>query len=93
MYIIRSFKYIASLQKIMNYISKDSKNRALEFRNKLENQINNIILMPYKCRKSIYFKDENIRDLIHKGYTIVYKVDEKADTIIIIGIKKYTNSL
>ena len=45
--------------------------------------------MPYKCRKSIYFTKENIRDLIFKGYTIVYKIDELKDIITIVGIKKY----
>jgi mRNA-degrading endonuclease RelE of RelBE toxin-antitoxin system len=49
--------------------------------------------MPYKCRKSIYFNDDTKRDLIYKGYTIVYKIDEDKDTITIIGMKKYQNEL
>ena len=49
--------------------------------------------MPYKCRKSIYFKDETIWDLIYKGYTVVYKIDETNVVITIIGMKKYTNEL
>jgi len=31
--------------------------------------------MPYKHRKSIYYDDENIRDLVFKGYTIVYMIE------------------
>ena len=77
----------------MRFISYDSKNRALAFKNKLDNQISNILDMPYKCRKSIYFDNENIRDLIYKGYTVVYKVDEEKSTITIIGIKKYKAEL
>jgi len=49
--------------------------------------------MPYKCRKSLYFENDKIRDLIYKGYTIVYKIDEIKNIIIIIGMKKYQNEL
>jgi len=93
MEIIRSKKYTLSLQNIITYISKDSKTRAFNFKNELDEVVNNLVNMPYKFRPSIYFKDENKRDLIFKGYTIVYKIDEPKDTITIIGIKKYQNSL
>ncbi len=49
--------------------------------------------MPFKFRQSIYFEDESIRDLIFKGYTVAYKIEENRDRIIIIGIKKYQESL
>jgi len=49
--------------------------------------------MPFKFRQSIYFEDENIRDLIFKGYTVVYKVDTEKEIITIVGIKKYKNDL
>jgi len=93
MKIIRSKKYILSLQNIIIYISKDSKKRAVNFKNELEKIVNDLVNMPYKFRQSIYFTDKNKRDLIFKGYTIVYKIDEEKDTITIIGIKKYQNSL
>ncbi len=93
MQIIRSKKYSGSLQEIMRFISLDSKKRAFSFRSELDKQIATIPDMPYKCRKSIYFDDDNIRDLIFKGYTIVYKVDENKEQITIIGIKKYKAEL
>ncbi len=77
----------------MKFISKDSKPRALNFKSEIDNEINNLDNMPYKFRKSIYFEDENIRDLIYKGYTIPYKIDEPQDTITIIGIKKSQETL
>lgn len=49
--------------------------------------------MPLKCRKSIYFDDENIRDLIFKGYVIPYKIDIDKKQITIIGINKYKKSM
>ena len=59
----------------------------------MDKQIATIPDMPYKCKKSIYFDDDNIRDLIFKGYTIVYKVDESKEQITIIGIQKYKAEL
>ena len=49
--------------------------------------------MPYKFRKSFYFDNEEIRDMIFKGYVIPYKIDKASDEIIIIGIKKYQENL
>ncbi len=43
--------------------------------------------MPYAYRKSIYFNDKNIRDLIFKGYTIVFLITE--NKIEIYGFVKY----
>ncbi|NOX16604.1 MAG: type II toxin-antitoxin system RelE/ParE family toxin [Epsilonproteobacteria bacterium] len=74
------------LENILDYIAKDSLNRALEFNHQIEQQINSIIDMPLKCRKSIHFNDDNIRDLIFKSYTITYYINDK--TIILLGIKK-----
>jgi len=93
MRIIRSKRYTLSLQTIITYIAQDSKTRALNFKNKLDKVVNDLVNMPYKCRPSIYFSDKNKRDLIFKGYTIVYKIDESKDTITVIGIKKYRNNL
>jgi len=39
------------------------------------------------------FQDETIKDLIYKGYTIVYKIDAIKAIITIIGMKKYQNEL
>ena len=77
----------------MRFISLDSKKRALTFRSQLDKQISAIQDMPYKCRKSIYFDDDVVRDLIFKGYTIVYKVDKIKETITVIGIQKYKAEL
>ena len=89
MQIIRGTNYLTKLQNIMEFIAKDSLSRALNFQIDLDAKINNLTNMPYKFRKSIYFNDENIRDLIFKGYVIPYKIDKIKDTINIIGIKKY----
>ena len=56
MRIIRSKRYTLFLQNIINYISQDSKLRALNFKNELDKVINDLVDMPYKCRPSIYFQ-------------------------------------
>jgi len=72
------------LREIKNYISKFNPEDAKRFIKKLKNNIENIPNFPYKYRKSIYFDDENIRDMIIDGYTIIYEI--KNDKIIILNI-------
>lgn len=93
MQIIYQPKFINSFNNIWDYIAQDSKNRANKFKREIKKLIEDIHYMPYKCRKSIYFDDDNIRDLIFKGYTIVYKVDKTKEQIAILGIKKYKAEL
>ena len=91
MQIVRSKEYINTLKNIISYISKDSKKRALVFKKELDKNIDNLVYMPYKCRQSIYFDDENIRDLVFKGYVIPYFIDK--NRILILGIIKYKQYL
>jgi plasmid stabilization system protein ParE len=93
MEIIRSAKYRESLKGIMETIAKDSFNRAIDFKNLLDDKINDLDFMPYKFKQSIYFNREDIRDLVFKGYTIPYKIDEENNQIIVIGINKYRRDL
>jgi hypothetical protein len=41
-------------------------------------------------RKSIYFENSNIRDLIFKGYTVVFRINE--EQIEVFGFVKYQNN-
>lgn len=71
----------------LRFIASDSPKNAQKFKNELLNQIRSLVSHPLKCRKSIYFDDESIRDLVYKGYTIVYRIHE--DKIEIFGLTKY----
>lgn len=86
-------RFINQFNDIWDFIADDSKNRADTFKTQLKGKIENLIYMPYKFRKSIYFEDENIRDLIYKGYVIPYEIDQKNDLINILGIVKYQNNI
>lgn len=75
MQIIRDISYLQKLQSIMEFIAQDSVNQAIKFQVELDEIIDDIPNMTFKYRKSIYFNDNNIRDLIFKGYVVPYKIN------------------
>jgi len=91
MQIIRDNNYLASLDNVMQFIAQDSFNKALIFLDKLDYAINNIPNFPYKHRQSFYYTNEDIRDLIFKGYTIPYLIDNGNNQIVILDIFKWIN--
>jgi plasmid stabilization system protein ParE len=93
MKIIYQPQFINNFNQIWDYISLNSKTRANQFKREVKHKIEDLVNMPLKFRQSIYFEDESIRDLIFKGYTIVYKVDKLQEVIIVIGMKKNQESL
>ena len=86
MQIKRSRKYLAKLFSILEYIAKDKIIASQKFKNDLDKKIKDIIHFPYKNRQSIYFDNENIRDMIFKGYTIVYEINSDEKIIEILDI-------
>jgi len=86
MIINRSPRYLKELFKILDYIARDKIDASEKFKNNLDELIENLPNFPYKYRKSIYFNDENIRDLIHKKYTIVYRIKPLKKEIEILRI-------
>ena len=40
--------------------------------------------MPYRCRKNAILGDENVRDLVFKGYVITYRINEKSIEVLLI---------
>ena len=49
-------------------------------------KIEKLYTNPYLYRKRVSINDENIRELIHKGYTVPYFIDELNSKIIVLGI-------
>jgi len=74
------------LQEIVDFIALDSIQRALKFYDELLQKINNLKENPYIYRKRESLNNENIRELIFKGYTIPYFIDKEKKQIIILGI-------
>ena len=79
-------KFKINFNLILEYIAEDKLSASKKFRKDLFEQIKNLPNYPYKFRKSFYFNDENIRDMIFKKYTIVYEIDVDNDMIIILNI-------
>ena len=93
MKIVYRLKFVNEFNNIWDYIALDSSNRANKFKKEFRELIEDIPFMLYKYRKSIYFDDKDIRDLIFKGFVVPYKVDEANNQIIIIGVNKYKANL
>jgi plasmid stabilization system protein ParE len=74
MKIIFKETFLYRLESQIDYISIDSPARARKFKSDLFRRIKEIPPNPYRYRKSIYFDDETLRDLIFKGYTIVFRI-------------------
>jgi len=82
----KSPRFKDELEAIVDFIAKDSVNRALAFYDELLVKINKIPENLYIHRKRLKLNDENIRELIFKGYTIPYEIDKTNNKIIILGI-------
>lgn len=74
------------MQDIVSYIAKDSVASALQFYDDIILKIEKLYINPYIYRKRVSINDENIRELIHKGYTVPYFIDELNGKIIVLGI-------
>ncbi|MGB1039566.1 MAG: type II toxin-antitoxin system RelE/ParE family toxin [Flavobacteriales bacterium] len=75
----------------VEFIAQDKPKAAQKFRKEVIQTIKSVSSMPFKHRKSIYFNDEYIREVIYKGYTLVYKIDK--DEILFFGFIKYEEKL
>jgi plasmid stabilization system protein ParE len=84
MQINKSPKYQLEFKTVLEYIAKDKVNAMLHFRRELNKSLQLLKNFPYKNRKSVYFEDENIRDMTYKGYTIIYEVLDTTIEILTI---------
>ena len=74
------------MQDIVNYIAKYSVANVLQFYDDIILKIEKLYTNPYIYRKRVSINDENIRELIYKGYTVPYFIDELNNKIIVLGI-------
>lgn len=85
MQVLQSAQFQNELKNILEFIAKDSLAQAMGFKNQLKIKIDNILAMPFMYKKSSIFEDENIREMVFKGYVIVYRVSENLE---LLGIYK-----
>jgi plasmid stabilization system protein ParE len=75
-------EFVLSLEKKLRFIALDNPKASKSFQEEILQRCEALKEMPFRCRKSLYHDDENIRDLIYKGYTIVYAIEEKFISIL-----------
>jgi len=72
--VVETENFKRQLRIISFTIKNDKPSAALKFVKDLKKQTNEIANMSYKYRKSYYYNDEKVRDMIFRGYTIIYKI-------------------
>jgi len=87
MKIVYKDNFVKRLENQLDYIAKDKTSAARKFKLELIEKIKEIPKNPKSFRKSIYFSDDSIRDLIYKGYTIVFRIN--SNQIEVFGFVKY----
>jgi|GEM_PF-141339 len=85
--ITKSFR--DKLNEQVEYIAKDKPGAARKFKAEIISRIKYIPEMPFANRRSIYFDTDYIRDMVIKGYLIVYRIDIENQTIDVFGFTKY----
>lgn len=80
-----SQRFVAELKKITEHIAKDKPQSARAFKDALLLKIRAIPAMPYSYRQSPIADDECVRELIFKGFVVVFVI---SDSIDVLGIYK-----
>jgi plasmid stabilization system protein ParE len=89
--ILQSFSIKLANQ--VEYIAKDKPVAARKLKNEILSLLKKIPKNPYLNRKSIYFDNSTIRDLVCKGYVIVYRINILKDRVEVFGFIKYQDRL
>jgi len=84
--ILESERFRKELRAIAFYIREESPQNAVRFVALLKARIDTLVHSPYRYRRSIYFDDEQMRDMVYKGYTVVYEIDEEKERIVLLSI-------
>lgn len=82
-----SKEFLSQLDAILDFYSKDSIETARAFYSELVERLKSISYMPYRFRKNKTINREDTRDLIFKGYVVVFRIEQ--DYIKILAIYKH----
>lgn len=89
MRIVYEDQFRTQLKAILAFIARDNPYAARAVRDGLKLRLENIPDFPESCRKSLYFDDDSIRDLVFMGYTAIYRITP--DEIRVLDIFKWQN--
>ena len=74
------------LKEILEFLKKEDTEYTKSFELYLDTVIINMHTKAKKYKQSIYFDDEDIKDIENQGYTIPFYYDQKKDIFILWGI-------
>ena len=80
------------LKDIVDFIAKDKPLASRKFKIELIKNIKKDLKQPFLFKKSIYFDDENVRDYVFKGFTVVFKINIQLELVSVVAILKHRNS-
>ncbi len=86
MNILTSKLYEKQLKELLESLAKQDYQQTKSFKIYLDTIVLNIPSKAKKYKKSIYFDDDNIKDVNFQGCTIIFLIDEKHNSYIILGI-------
>jgi plasmid stabilization system protein ParE len=78
--------FIRQLDAQTRFIAKDKPAAARRFKQDVLRHARGIGKNPYSNRMSNYFDGQEYRDMVFKGYKVIYRIDEKKDTVYVIGL-------
>ncbi|MBN2815216.1 MAG: hypothetical protein JXQ67_00925 [Campylobacterales bacterium] len=78
--------YETQLKEILEKFSKEDFSATKVFKTYLDTIIINIPTKAQKYKKSIYFNDDNIRDIEHEAFRIPFYIDSANNSYLILAI-------
>jgi hypothetical protein len=76
------------LKELLEEFAEEDLAACKNFKMYLDTIILNMPTKVQKFKKSIYFDDENIKDIEHRGLLMPFYIDEENDAYLILGIVK-----
>jgi plasmid stabilization system protein ParE len=86
MQILTTELFESQLKTILSAFKKEDPQATKKFKLYLDTIIINMPTKAQKYKKSIYFDDENIRDIPHEDFTILFYIDTKEENYLILAI-------
>ncbi len=86
MNVLSSALYKKQLKEAVELVKKQNNDDSSNFELYLDTIIVNMHTKIRKYKKSIYFDNENIKDIQNQGFTIPFYIDEKKKIYVLLGL-------
>ncbi len=86
MNVLSSALYREQLKEAITLVKKQDNAELSGFELYLDTIMVNMHTKIKKYKKSIYFDNENVKDIQNQGFTIPFYIDEKKDIYVLLGI-------